>query len=294
MHHWCVHASHGFSPEITDVFRNHVTSEAFRYQYLMDSIFAISALSIAVEAVEAEDAENSRMHVAEALHYQNRCLAGLQDALQNLTQPNCSAVLCSTMAMMICAMVSPLVPAAPNDDCESTVEALLKVVDFIKAIVFICDVRDRWAITGPLAAIMSILKKPPPPLKAAFPGRSLHEVNEALTAEEDRRNLFRSVIERLEHTLVEDDKVLPWPAMVEPRFLEELKQGHPVAEAICMHWGALLYHSDGLWWSKYSGRALVQELSDALVGRSDLVDGLADWCRHQVGLNASPQKSANV
>ena len=125
MHHWCLYTSQGFSPEVTDVFRNHVTLEAFRYQYLMESIFAICALRIAVEAAEADDVETSRTHIAEALHYQNRCLAGLQDALQNLTQTNCSAVLCSTMAMMICAVVSPLVPAAPNDDCESTVEALL-------------------------------------------------------------------------------------------------------------------------------------------------------------------------
>ncbi|KAF2649589.1 hypothetical protein K491DRAFT_668672 [Lophiostoma macrostomum CBS 122681] len=288
MHHWCAYTSQGFSSEVTDIFRNHVTSEAFRHDYLMDAIFAISALRMAVEAVEAEDTETSRTHMTTALHYQNKCLCGLRDALQNMTQSNCTAVLCSTMALMVSAMVSPLVPAAPDDDCESTVGALLKVVDFINAIVSICEVRGRWVLTGPLATIMSILRKKPPPLKAIFPGRRLHQLNDVLTVDEDKRDLFRSVIKRLENTLEEDDKILAWPAMVEPQFLDELKQENPVAEIIFMHWGALLYHSDGLWWSRYSGRALVQELSGVLGGQSALVDGLADWCRQQVGLGRLP------
>jgi hypothetical protein len=104
------------------------------------------------------------------------------------------------------------------------------------------------------------------------------------TAVFHRRIIFEKAIIVLKGASYKDTAISTWLVDVGPEFLDELRQGHSMALAIYMHWGTLLDQMHGIWWAKFSGKRLVQELSLMLQCKGSEWTYITTWCREQVGL----------
>ncbi|KAF2471751.1 uncharacterized protein BDR25DRAFT_22689 [Lindgomyces ingoldianus] len=286
MHHWSTKTCEGFWQSNVEIFRVHVTQEAFRHSYLMDAIFALTSLHL---ACETGDAKASCAHVGTALEYQNQTLSGLRKTLDsNITPSNCDAVFVTSVLMLVCAIVSPLLPTNFQDHRRPTTEAMLKVVDFINAITSIVDLSRPWLLNGPISGMFGTVRDKSLSAESLLPAQRLRTLNDTYVGVEDRRYAtFETAIQTLETFSSWDRPIMVWPAKVGPKFLAELRRGDVVAKAFFMYWGVLIAHLDDMWWSRFSGKALVEDLSSALAltERSNALDELTRFCRRQVGLS---------
>lgn len=280
MHHWSTRTSCSFANQFVNVFRDHAVSEAFRHDYLMDALFATTSLHI---ACEMEDATAARIHVSTALQYQNRTMSGLRKTLNNISPSNCDAILTSAMLMMICAFLSSLMPIGSDDAPVPAEEAVFKLVDFLYGVKYILDLSRPWVVEGPIGTIIGLRKYSAG--EVWFPAKALRHLNQAFTDVKGQSySTFEAAITGLEEIFQGKHGTIGYLIWVEPGYMEKLREGNMVARIIFMHWGVLLYILEDMWWSTYSGRKLVQDLSASLRGQSDELDRAIEWCRTQVGL----------
>lgn len=350
MHHWCTKTCSSYANHFSDVMRDHATKEAFQHTFLMEAILALTSLHIAVEATTTTPSSNphahsARQHVSAALRYQNRAVSGLQLAFANVTSSNCSAILLTSLLLLACATVSPLVPASGNEEIKPTAEAFLTLIHFIKGIKQMVQQFRPWFSESPLGAVIwDRTRFSEMPKCRPFPSMKLHELNDSMALvnasdsrplpfepssspfasfrpiEEGRDTLanpyppsppaysfppavslsqtspirssssqhaiFRDAITKLEYLFENGTSMLPWLAHVGSPFLNELSRGEPMAEAIFMHWGVFLDRLDDMWWAKYSGKRLVEELAGSLEGKGKRWRGVIEWCRGEVGVGS--------
>ncbi|KAF2678368.1 hypothetical protein K458DRAFT_316923 [Lentithecium fluviatile CBS 122367] len=279
MHYWCTRTSSSFSQENTMVFRDYVVQQALRFGFLMEALLAVTSVHL---ACEAKDANLAHAHVSAALQYQTKAMAGLRSTLSTLSPLNCDAVFVSSMLVMVCSIVSPLISTARIDSIKSTAEAILTLVDLVKGIRSIHHVGRAWLIEGPLrwfcGGVFDL-----PPISFSSPLGVLRDLNSAMSCD-PVQHIFNHAIDELEQAHQSKKSVVPWLLAMKPAFLEELKKDNSVAVAIFMHWGVMLDQLDDMWWAKYAGRRLVEEMSTTLDSRGEEWRQLTAWCRTQVGL----------
>lgn len=279
MHYWCVTTCNSFTEEVGDALRDHIVREALRHVYLMEAVLALTSLHI---ASGTEDIKAADKHVISALHYQHRAVVGLRSTLDTLSPANCDAVFISSMIIMVCTIVSPLLQRKRNQQTQSTAEAMLKLTDFLNGIQSILDVSRKWISEGPLSCILDTgLRLTTTSL--CFPREGMRHLNNAQNSDPIRL-VFDHAIDALEQAARRGRSVVPWITAVKPEFLEALRDGNSLALAIFMQWGVLLDQFDGMWWAKFSGRRLVDEISVTLGSRGDEWMHITGWCRTQVGL----------
>jgi hypothetical protein len=79
-----------------------------------------------------------------ALRYHCEALAGLRQVLDDITPSTCVAIFACSVMIVICAIVSPLLPAGPNDEVKSTARSMLPIVDLPKGISSIINISQQW------------------------------------------------------------------------------------------------------------------------------------------------------
>ena len=104
MHHWCTRTCHGFTPHLTEHFKDDVGKEALRYDFLMNALLALTSFHI---ATETGNAITARSYTAAALQYHDQALSGLREVLPDITASTCNAIFASSAMLAICAVVSP-------------------------------------------------------------------------------------------------------------------------------------------------------------------------------------------
>lgn len=279
MHHWCTNTCNSFTEELGTVFRDYVVKQALRLECLMESLFALTSLHM---ACEAKDEAVARRHMSIGLHYHTQAVAGFRNTLSTLSPSNCDAIFLSSVLIMVCSIVSPLLPAGYSEHTQSPAEAMLTLADLVRGIASIHSISRDWLLQGPLGGILERGSRFPP-IALCFPLQELRSLNMNTSCNRTRK-LFDHAIEALEQAIHRVKSVIPWLTAVKPEFLEELKNEASLALAMFMYWGVLLDQLDKMWWAKYSGRRLVEELSDTLDTRGEEWRFLSGWCRAQVGL----------
>ncbi|KAF2790173.1 hypothetical protein K505DRAFT_327753 [Melanomma pulvis-pyrius CBS 109.77] len=283
MHYWCTRTCYSFTPFGADLFRDHVGQEALRYDYLMEALLALTLLHI---ASEMDDTIAAGPYVSAALQHQNRGLSGLRATLSDISPSNCDAIFASSVFIMVCAIVSPLLPAGRDDDAKSTAESMLLLVDFINGIASIVELSRKWLENGPMSTIFDHTLKQGLSSDNWFPAEELrHLVGEAVIHGSHKHQIFEQAIHELETVGKRNRSVVIWVTLVGSDFLDELRSGDLFAITIFMHWGVLLYKTSDMWWTRYSGTRLVGELSSTLVGRGEKWDKIVLDCRQQVGFS---------
>ncbi|RYN19663.1 hypothetical protein AA0114_g12994 [Alternaria tenuissima] len=279
MYHWARSTRHSFTKEIGDSLQDHIIQEALRHDYLMEAVLALTSLHI---ASGAENLTTIREYMNAAVHYQHQALVGLQSALGSLSRDNCDAVFIASTLVMVSTIVASLLQKEPNQNAKSTAEAMLKLTSFLHGIQSILDVGREWISNGPLRCMLNV-ETQLSSTSLRLPLEDLRHANGTQNHEETRA-VFAHAIAMLEKATETSRSVVPWIIGVQPGFFQALRDGNDLALAIFMLWGVLLDQLGGMWWAKFSGRRLVDEISRTLNARCSRWMHIAEWSRLQAGL----------
>ncbi|KAH8586252.1 hypothetical protein B0O99DRAFT_644845 [Bisporella sp. PMI_857] len=285
MHYWFTNTCYSFTTAHADLFRGHVVKEALKHEYLADFIFALTSLHI---ASETSDPVSAASYVSVALQYQNNAVSTFHAALHNVTQSNCDAIFVSSILTMVCSIVSPLLPTGDNDAAKSLTESILLLYDFLGGINSVVNISRHWLKSGPCKAIFSSHRtfKPLGEDEIMLPIRRLRRLNNAATgAINSLHETYEHAIAQLEICFAESPTTaVPWLAMAGKDFANELQKREPMALMIFIHWGVLLDKLDEMWWAKFSGKKLVEELCWSFDGYGNEWDEATKWAKMKVGL----------
>jgi hypothetical protein len=122
----------------------------------------------------------------------------------------------------------------------------------------------------------------------SFTAEKLRALTDAILANMDLDDtatpFFRSVLEKLEKAYSDNNgrSVISWLVMVEPVLFQKADEGEAAALVILACWGTLSYVLEDIWWTKYAGRRIVEELSSQLSGCDSRWDEIVQWCCEQV------------
>lgn len=283
MHHWCTRACHSFPRQAVEALRDHVAEMAFHHEFLMASMLALSSIQIACD-MSSNDAQALAVHehVSAGLQYQNEATSGLRDILPTISSENADAVFVASALLLVCALVSPLLPVSANHQRESAADAVLPIADFLKGIHGIISLTRHWLVQGPVKAMLGGENSASTELHRSCPTAQLRQMID-IFANRGNRQMFDSAIDALVEASHNGRSVLPWLSKIGPEYVEELRQQNPIALAIFMVWGTLL-DQDRMWWAQYSGKRLVEELSMSVALQAMEWEPITSWCRIHVGL----------
>ncbi|KAH8593054.1 hypothetical protein B0O99DRAFT_627945 [Bisporella sp. PMI_857] len=285
MHYWFTKTCCSFTADHADLLRGHVVKEALKHEYLADFIFALTSLHI---ASETSDPVSAAVYVGAALQYQNNAVPSFHAALHNVTQSNCDAIFVSSILTMACSIVSPFLSTGNNDATKSLTESIMLLYDFLNGINSVVNISRHWLNSGPCKAIFSSRPKFEPQRKdeMTLPIRRLRKLNNAVTgAANPLHETYEHAITQLERCFEKDKATaVPWLAMAGKDFANELQKRAPIALMIFVHWGVLLDKLDEMWWAKFSGKKLVEELCWSFNGYGNEWDEATKWAKMEVGL----------
>lgn len=287
MHHWCTRTCHSFTPSGADLFREYVGSLALHHEYLMEALLALTLLHRATEREEKyEDASSIRPLVSDALERMNHSVSGLRVALSNMSPLHYDAIFTTSMLIMVCAILAPLVPSdLTGRGLEPATEATLLLANYMNGIASIVESTHPWIKQGPMSKILGIVRPEPIPGLRWDAAQDLRGLLDARMGTSDARYATMvNAITRLEMVYRRDHCAVEWMPRVGQEFTDELQRGDLMSMMILMHWGVLLYMMDDMWWKRYAGAKLVDELSGMLLGHDAEWDGLIGRCRQEVGL----------
>jgi hypothetical protein len=187
---------------------------------------------------------------------------------------------------MVCSIVSPLLSEGCDNQPKYTAEAILHLADFIKGTSSIVDLSRPWLEQGPLHKMFGTkCKHFFAATKKCFPAEEVrHLRNTAVGCDISSRQVLDDALQELEKAFNGEQSTIKWVVRVGSTIIDELKRGDSVAITIFMLWGVLLHGLDNTWWTRFSGRRLVEKLSISLSGPGEGWNKLTIWCRGQVGL----------
>ncbi|KAF2677810.1 hypothetical protein K458DRAFT_423662 [Lentithecium fluviatile CBS 122367] len=290
MHHWTTYTYRSAGRQWDRLFKEYIPKEALRADYLMSALLGLTSFHLASEAL-VEDVQLARQHVAVGLQYQDQGLSGLRNAIANINAENCSPVLFTSILISACVIISPLLPAGTDDTTQSAAEAILPLPEYLSAVEAIKTASLHWL--GNTSINMYVDKNfEDAEVERPLFISELRRLNES-HAPASEQIIFDKAIAVLEKASLKEAAIASWLVDIGPDFLDELRRGESVALAIYMHWGTLLDQLHHIWWAKFSGKRLVEELSMRLSERGENWLHITTWCRKQVELfivNQGPMK----
>lgn len=117
-----------------------------------------------------------------------------------------------------------------------------------------------------------------PRIHAAATIHILPSINQD-SSPEDCKIVLHKVILMLEKAFAGEINEIPWILMAGTDYIYWLRAGNSVALAILMHHGVLLVRVVGIWWTRYAGTKIVQELLKRLEGFNADYVSMVRWCR---------------
>jgi hypothetical protein len=87
------------------------------------------------------------------------------------------------------------------------------------------------------------------------------------------------VISTLEKGFNGEIEGVAWLLSAGPEYIKLLREGDIVAMVVLMHYGVLLARKDDIWWARYAGRKMVDDLSVTLAGFGEEYLPMIVWCR---------------
>lgn len=260
--------------------------EASKHEYLADSIFGLTALHI---ASQTSDLVSAASYVSLALQYQNNAVSNFRAALQNVTQTNCDAIFGTSILILACSIISPLLPAGDNDIARSSLERVLLLYDCLNGIRVVINTSRHWLESGPFRDIFrtQLQDKRLVGEKTILPIKKLKGLQDAaIRTGNPLHGTYEHALEQLERCFAEGKTIaVGWLASVGKDFVKELQKRERMALMIFMYWGVLLDKLDEMWWAKYSGRRIVEELCECFDGLGNEWDEATKWAITEVGLD---------
>jgi hypothetical protein len=297
MHQWSTVTYLSSGHRNTETFRDYMVSKSLECTYLLDILLAFTSLHSASKATGVNDAQE---HVITALHYQNQSIAEVNRAqvLVNISEATCDPVILMVTLNALCALVASLVPATRGEQLESSSEILLRVHKYMRDMTRIGERYREWVANGELAKIFPPL---PVPMAVSFRHHSTTEkvgalcnaVLAILDLDDVASPVFRDAIEKLEKAHADNHgrSVFPWLLIVDPALFQKAGLGEPAALVILVCWGTLTFVLENLWWTKFVGRRIVEDLSSQLIGCDEKWSEVLGSCYEEVGISSNMRQA---
>lgn len=272
-----------------EVFRDYAVNKALEYSYLMDILLAFISLHSASEAAGAIDAYE---HVTAALHYQNQSIAELNrdQSLAKISPETYEPVVLVTGLNAICTLLASMVPETSGEQLDSMSEVMLRVRSCVLGVNEVIEQSHSWAENSELARIgmsPTVRKIEDGGLITADKVRALSDaVLASMDLDGTATPFLRSTLQKLEKAYADNNgrSVDGWLVMVEAKFFHKVGLGETAAMVILACWGALTSALEEVWWTKYAGRRIVEDLSVQLNGCDSRWNEVLQWCYEQVGI----------
>ncbi|XPS76913.1 hypothetical protein M3J09_008957 [Ascochyta lentis] len=289
MHKWSTVTYLNSGPRNMEVFRDYSVNKALEYSYLMDILLALTSLHSASEAAGTSEAYE---HVTAALHYQNQSIAELNrgQSLVKITQETCEPVVLVTAINAICTLVVSMVPVASSERLESMPEVMLRVRRCMLGLNEVIEQCRSWVENSELARIF----KSPTVQKIEDGGLitvdKIRALSDAVLANMDLDDTatpsVRSTLQKLEKAYTDNNgqSVFGWLVMIEAEFFDKVGVGETAAMVILACWGTLTFALEEVWWTKYAGKRIVEDLLVQLDGCDSRWNEVLRWCYEQVGI----------
>ncbi|KAJ4366030.1 hypothetical protein N0V95_000256 [Ascochyta clinopodiicola] len=289
MHQWSTVTYVNSGPRNMEVFRDWTVNKALEYSYLMDILLAFTSLHSASEAkgtIETYD------HVSAALHYQNQSIAELNrgHSLARITQETCEPVVLVTALNAICTLLASLLPSASDERLESIPEVMLQVRMCMLGLNEVIEQCRSWAESSELARIFrspDVQRIEDGGLITADKVRALCDAVLANTGLDDAATPFvRSALQKMEKAYANNNgrSVFGWLVMIEAEFFHKVGLGDTAAMVTLACWGTLTFALEEVWWTKYAGKRIVEDLFAQLRGCDSRWNEILKWCYGQVGI----------
>lgn len=272
-----------------EVFRDYAVEKSTEYTYLLDILLAFTSLHSASEASGALDAHE---HIAAALHYQNQSIADFnkEQSLVRISKETIDPVLLVTAINAVTALVAALVPVTSGEQLESIPEILLRVRKYMLGLNDIIERHRGWIEDGELSRIFQSPTVGKIEEGGLFTVEKVRKLSDAILAHMDLDDtetpFYRSTLEKLEKAYADNNgrSVVSWLVMVKPVFFQKVDMRETAAMVILVCWGAISCVLEDVWWTKYAGRRIVEELSSQLRDCDVRWNEILQWCYEQVGI----------
>lgn len=316
MHHWCTntHTSfyHNDEPRYVqniEIWRTEVVKEAFKHDFLLSGILAVTALHISVTETATRSAQEISQYNMLAFEYHDDASRKFRSSLATLTPGNNTAAYAFSIINMgwTLALARRAGSSAINvtvSHGESFVSHIKTFFHMMQGVRSIFEHSARWLEVGPFHV------KVAPNVASEFELEHLESGTKAVfqSLDEENQRCYQNASPKLYETnragidllrrcfAAQPDKPghtgFMWPPLLDRDFLQVLDANDPVALLAVMHWGVLVHHiRNERWWVGPAGKSLVSEISYLLFARKlkSKVDEerrarLLAWPRRQVGL----------
>lgn len=288
MQQWCTKTCHSFTTTHSEIFQNNVVKEALKHECLMQAILAFSSAHIAC-TMDGSDLVGMGPYVQTALQYQSEAMSSLQVALHDLSPSRCGAVFTSSMITMACSIVLPLFPQIDHnrDLAVPSIESVLHLFEFLKGINSVVEVSRQWLTNGPFKTVFSTQ------FYECFLSESerdgfiqhLHVLNEQFYARSNpsQHQVYQRAINMFEIVFTTHKfKIFQWLLETGEGVMDGLRRKEPMALILLLQWGTLISQLKELWWAKYLGERIVDELSRYLSESEVELGELSQWIKVQV------------
>lgn len=231
-------------------------------------------------------------HVTAALHYQNQSIAELNrnQSIVHVTQETCEPVVLVTALNAVCTLLASMVPVTSGEQLESLPEVMLRTRRYMLGLNEVVEHCRSWAEDSELARIFmspTVQKLEDGGLMTADIVQALcDKVLAGMDLNDTATLLFRSILEKLEKAYVDNNgrSVFSWLVMIEAEFFQSVDQGELAAMVILACWGALTFALEEVWWTRYAGRRIVEDLSSRLDECDTSWNEVLRWCYEEVGI----------
>lgn len=258
-------------PSIQRLYQSDVIKEAFKYDFLIHSVLALSAFHLAsqqqqnCQSCQASPASKLDRYLHAARAHYNAALQSLRQNLVNITSENCHALLpCSALIFVTSIAQWRNDDVAEHQSSQSMVSPALgralEWINLIRGIRTIVDSAGDWIRTGPMSPIINgkvneqyETGAPEEDIASRLNGMS------AFISENFDRGVFGvcdAALELLRKSFagitIEDPTLMAflWPALVSNEYSKLLETQNPGALLVLAYYCALLHRINSVWWMR--------------------------------------------
>lgn len=279
-----------------EVWNSIIVREAFQHEFLLNGIFAVTALHT------ASLSSNKSPYVVAALEYHSLAASGLAHDLSNPDPSNHFARFAFSMINLAVAAALPLI--APDESHEGSI--LPSVIELLKFLVstsliagsakFVTEKMLGHLFRRPVTADITLGHEPNNVIarlralndenfQIAYRNTSMSSLH--VVGQHERNDRAIKTFEECFAlcTLEPRLNALRWGAVMHTEFLTSIEQRDPFAILMLMHWGVLM--SKGFcndWWARSIGKSLVCEGYLQLGRKGQSWQDAARWTFEAVGL----------
>jgi len=279
--------------DIRRMWQINVPKMALKHDFLMHSLFSVTALHIASSCPD-----NQSSYIDRAIRHHNIALREYSAELKSITRENSAALFTCATLTVISAL--SLVMLRPNEEQKGLSEGLLGIFMLLRGVPLVLHATWIWIEKSEIAPLLIGREKDESIVlsdEVTNAIKLLEDRNQWMSSSDADRNTYARAIQGLKecfNLLSSKDRdngmVLTWPISLSPEYLELLGSCQQMAVVILAHYAVILNEIRDTWWEMGWGRKLIQEIHQLV---HDEWKVLVAWPMDKIGMGRNMTGAAS-